>query len=215
MSPEEQEHPNIEQESPEDVLESPEEDQEEGSTSALSEQPLEEGYEWYVVHTYSGHEQKVKANLEKRVKSFGVEELIKKIFIPQQDKIKFQKGEKKKVKERIYPGYVLILMKLNEKIWGIVRHTPGVIGFVGRGEEPTPLSPGEIQNVRKATEQKGPTYKTRFSVGEAIKIAEGPFADFVGTVDKIDENQGKMTVLVSIFGRETPVEIELNQAKKM
>lgn len=177
--------------------------------------PAEKGYKWYVIHTYSGHEEKVKKNLNKRLKSFNQSEAVDEILIPTQDKIEFRGGEKKQVKERIYPGYVLLLMKLNDLTWSVVRKTPGVTGFVGRGNQPKPLFPHEIQNIKKAIEQKAPTFKTKFSVGEAVKIGEGAFTDFVGTVNDINEDQGKMTVLVSIFGRETPVEIELSQANKI
>lgn len=173
------------------------------------------GCKWYVVHTYSGHEEKVKKNLKKRLLSFNVEEMVKEILIPTQDKIEYRSGEKKQIKERLYPGYVLVLMKINKKTWTVVRKTPGVTGFVGRGSQPTPLTPAEIQNIKKATRQRAPTFKTKFSIGEAVKITEGAFTDFVGTIDEINEGQGKIIVLVSIFGRETPVEIDLNQASKI
>lgn len=184
-------------------------------TKKPKDNPAASGYKWYVIHTYSGHEQKVKNNLQKRLSSFNMEDKIKEILIPTQEKIEFHGGEKKQVAERVYPGYVLVLMKLNDETWTVVRKTPGVTGFVGRGSKPSPLSPGEIQNIKKMAKQKAPVYKTKFSVGEAIKIIDGAFTDFVGTVDQINEEQGKMTVLISIFGRETPVEIEFNQASKI
>ncbi len=171
--------------------------------------------QWYVVHTYSGYENKVKNNILKRLKSFGLEDQVEEILVPTQPKIEFQGGEKKKVDERIFPGYILILMSLDDTLWSIIRKTPGVTGFVGRGIQPTPLTVAEIQNIKEVMEQKTPTFKTRFTVGEAIKISDGPFTDFIGKVEKINDEQGTMVVLISIFGRETPVEIEFNQAAKM
>ncbi|MBU1111103.1 transcription termination/antitermination protein NusG [Patescibacteria group bacterium] len=183
--------------------------------SKKNENPLESGFNWYVVHTYSGHEDKVKHNLEKHLRSFGMGNMVKEILVPTQDKIEFRGGEKKQIKERLYPGYVLILMKITDTTWSIIKRTPGVTGLVGRGNKPTPLSPSEIQNIKKTTQSKALIYKTKFSEGEAVKVTGGAFTDFVGTVKEINEEQGKMSVLVSIFGRETPVEIDLSQASKM
>lgn len=170
---------------------------------------------WYVIHTYSGHENKVKINLEHRIKLFGVTEEITEIFVPIQEKIEIREGRKTEVKERIFPGYVLVKMTLNDKTWSVVQHTPGVTSFVGTTQRPKPISDAEVLAIKQFSEQKAPQYKAKFSVGEALKIVDGPFADFIGTVDAIDEEKGKLQILVSIFGRETPVELDFLQVSKL
>jgi transcriptional antiterminator NusG len=170
---------------------------------------------WYVVHTLSGHENKVKLNLEQRIESMGLQDKVLDIMVPTQNKIQIREGKKEKVKERIFPGYILVHLILTDQSWLAVRTTPGVTGFVGIGNKPTPLSDKEVETIVRYAEQEAPRYEAKFSVGEAVKIVDGPFSDFLGTVDDIDEEKGKIKVLVSIFGRETPVELDFLQVAKL
>ncbi len=170
---------------------------------------------WYVVHTYSGHEQKVAAGLTQRTKSMNLTEHILEILIPTQNKIQIRKGQKYSVKEKLFPGYMLVKLILSDDSWLAVRTTQGVTGFVGVGNKPTPLPKSEVQNIMKFMKMEAPKYKATFSVGEAVKIIEGPFADFLGSVESIDNERGKVKVLVSIFGRETPVELDFLQVSKI
>jgi len=170
---------------------------------------------WYVLHTYSGHETSVAINLMQRVKTMKLEGRVLEILIPTQNKIQIKRGKKTSIKEKIFPGYMLIKLMLDDETWLAVRTTPGVTGFVGIGSKPTPLPPQEVVSIKKFMEQEAPKYKATFSIGEAVKIIEGPFADFLGTVDSIDDAKGKVHVLVSIFGRETPVELDFLQVSKI
>src|SRR3989339_2128147 len=171
---------------------------------------------WYVVHTYSGNELKVAEQLKVRIESMHVEGKIFEVVITAQDKIQVKKGQKKTVKEKILPGYILIKMIVDDNSWLAVRTTPGVTAFIGSvGKRPTPIPAHEVETIMKFMEVKAPKFKSTFSPGEAVKIVEGPFADFLGTVDHIDETKGKLTVLVSIFGRETPVELDFTQVSKI
>jgi len=170
---------------------------------------------WYVLHTYSGHENSVAINLIQRVMTMKLEGRVLEILIPTQNKILIKRGKKTSIKEKIFPGYMLVKLVLDDETWLAVRTTPGVTGFVGIGSKPTPLPPVEVASIKKFTEQEAPKYKASFSVGEAVKIVEGPFADFLGSVDHIDEAKGKVHVLVSIFGRETPVELDFLQVSKI
>lgn len=170
---------------------------------------------WYVLHTYSGHENSVAINLIQRVETMKLTGRVLEILIPTQNKILIKRGKKTSVKEKIFPGYMLAKLILDDETWLAVRTTPGVTGFVGVGSKPTPLPPQEVVSIKKFMEQEAPRYKATFSVGEAVKIVEGPFADFLGSVDSIDEAKGKVHVLVSIFGRETPVELDFLQVSKI
>lgn len=170
---------------------------------------------WYVVHTYSGHENKVAETLRQRVKSMKLETKIHELLVPTQERIKIQRGQKIKIKEKIFPGYLMVKIILDEDSWLAVRTTPGITGFVGTGNKPTPISSQEVKTIKKFTQMEAPKYKTAFSSGDAVKIIEGPFADFLGTVDSIDEEKGKVKVLVSIFGRETPVELDFLQVQQV
>lgn len=171
--------------------------------------------QWYVVHTYSGHEVKVAQTLKQRVESMKLEDKVLELLIPTQSKIQIRHGEKKKIKEKIFPGYLLVKMILTDESWLTVRTTPGITSFVGVANRPTPLPKKEVETIMKFTTMKAPKYKAGFSIGEAVKITDGPFADFLGTVDNIDEEKGKVRVLVSIFGRETPVELDFLQVAKI
>ena len=170
---------------------------------------------WYVIHTYSGHENRVAINMIQRVKTMKLEANIFELLIPTQNKILIKRGKKKAIKEKIFPGYMLVKMSMTDDSWLCVRTTPGVTGFVGIGSKPTPLPPAEVESIKKFMEQEAPRYKASFSSGEAVKIIEGPFADFLGTVSSIDDAKGKVQVLVSIFGRETPVELDFLQVSKI
>ena len=170
---------------------------------------------WYVVHTYSGHEAKVAAALKQRAESLGLKDKILDILVPTQEKIEVREGKKEKVKEKIFPGYILVKMVLDDHSWLAVRSTPGVTSFVGVGNRPTPLPDEDVKTIQKFMEMEAPRFKTAFSVGEAVKITDGPFAEFLGTINEIDEEKGKLKVLVSIFGRETPVELDLLQVAKL
>ena len=170
---------------------------------------------WYIVHTYSGHEYRVAHTLVQRVKTMKLTDKILEILIPTQEKIIIKRGKKQTVREKIFPGYLLVKIVLDDDSWLAVRTTPGVTGFVGVGNKPTPLPPQEVETIQKFMTMETPKYKASFSVGEAVKIVEGPFADFLGTIDYIDESKGKVKVLVSIFGRETPVELDFLQVQKI
>jgi transcriptional antiterminator NusG len=170
---------------------------------------------WYVIHVQTGYEMRVKKALEQRIKSLAVEDKIFEIVIPTREIVVVKKGKKNKAKEKVFPGYVLIKMILDDDSWLVVRTTEGVTGFVGAGLKPTPISEKEVQAIMKFVEQEQPKFKAKFSLGEAVKITDGPFADFLGSIEAIDEEKGKVKVLVSIFGRETPVELDFLQVTKL
>lgn len=170
---------------------------------------------WYIVHTYAGHENKVARNLKQRVETMGFETRIFDIIVPTRQTIKVQGGKKEEVSEKIFPGYVLVKMILDDESWLLVRTTQGVTAFIGAGNKPTPISEKEVEAIQQFMTQEEPLYKTAFVMGEAVKIIDGPFSDFLGTIDNIDETRGKLRVLVSIFGRETPVELDFLQVQKI
>lgn len=170
---------------------------------------------WYAVHTYSGREKKVADALMQRVKTMDLGGKVFEVLIPTQSKIRILRGKKETIKEKMFPGYILVRMILDDQSWLVVKTTQGVTGFVGAGKNPIPLPQKEVKNIQRFMKMKAPKYKAAFSVGEAVKIIEGPFADFLGTVESIDEKKGKVRVMVSIFGRETPVELDLLQVGKI
>ena len=170
---------------------------------------------WYVVHTSSGHEARVAETLRQRVETMSLEGKIFELLVPTQDRIVIRQGKKSTVKEKIFPGYLLVKMILDDPTWLAVRTTPGVTGFVGSGNTPTPLSITEVENITKFVSTPAKRFKTKFSVSEAVKITDGPFTDFLGSISEIDEEKGKVKVLVSIFGRETPVELDFLQVAKL
>ncbi len=175
---------------------------------------MNEESKWYVVHTYSGHERKVKANLEKRIASTGMEESIFRIVVPTEEKIEKKKGKNEVVKKRIFPGYILLQMDLNDKSWYVVKNTPGVIGFVSGGTKPLPVEKEEVDEILRSMGEKAKTISVEFEVGDQVVVTDGPFEDFDGIVKEIHPEQGKAKVLVSMFGRETPVELEFSQIQK-
>jgi transcriptional antiterminator NusG len=170
---------------------------------------------WYVVHTYSGHENKVSANLKQRIETMKLQDKIFDIVVPTRNIVTVKHGKKEEQKEKIFPGYILVKMVLADDSWLAVRTTQGVTAFVGAGNKPTPISESEVATILKFMQMEAPKYKTSFSMGEAVKIVDGPFSDFLGTIDSIDEEKGKIKVLVSIFGRETPVELDFLQVSKL
>lgn len=170
---------------------------------------------WYVVHTSSGHEVRVMETLRQRVETMNLGENIFEMLVPTQDRVIIRGGKKVNVKEKIFPGYLLIKMILDDPTWLAIRTTVGITGFVGTGDKPTPLSETEVINIQKFVASPAPRYKTKFIIGEAVKITDGPFNDFLGTIHEMDEEKGKVKVLVGIFGRETPVELDFLQIQKV
>lgn len=170
---------------------------------------------WFVVHTSSGHEVRVMETLRQRVETMDLKNSVFEMLVPTQDKIVIRGGKKTQIKEKIFPGYMLVKMILDDVTWLAVRTTAGITGFVGAGNKPTALSEIEVKNIQKFVSSPAPRYKTKFVTGEAVKITDGPFSDFLGTIHEIDEEKGKVKVLVSIFGRETPVELDFLQIQKI
>ena len=178
-------------------------------------QTEDQNAKWYVVHTASGHEVRVSETLRQRVESMGLGANVFELLVPTQDRVVVRGGKKATVKEKIFPGYLLVKMILDDNTWLAVRTTPGITGFVGSGNKPTALVESEVTNIQKFVSSPAPRYKTKMSVGEAVKITDGPFTDFLGTIHEVDEEKGKIKVLVSIFGRETPVELDFLQVQKV
>ncbi len=176
---------------------------------------VSQGRNWYALHTYSGYEDAVARNLRQRIESLGMEDKIFQVLVPTEKKIKIKNGRRRIVEEKIYPGYVLVEMLVTDDSWYVVRNTPRVTGFVGSGTTPTALAPEEIAELQKRMGVKEPKYKIDVAVGDNIKIIDGPFKDTEGKVSDIDEERGKVKVLVSMFGRETPVELDSLQIKKL
>ena len=187
-----------------------------GGQFAQGEIPPEASTEpaWYVIHCYSGYENKVRHNLEQRIETMGMKDRIFDVVIPTQEEIEVREGKRRTVERHIFPGYVLVNMSLSEESWYVVRNTPGVTGFVGMGNLPTALRPEEVSQIIKRMEAEAPTVKVTFKVGERVRIIDGPFNDFRGTVAEIDMERTKVRVMVSFFGRETPVELDFLQVEK-
>lgn len=193
--------------------------QKQPSSSAVSSDempPTEttEGPAWYVIHCYSGYENKVRHNLEQRIETMGMKDRIFDVVIPTQEEIEVKDGKRRTVERHIFPGYVLVNMQLTEESWYVVRNTPGVTGFVGMGNNPTALRPEEVSQIIKRMEAEAPTVKVTYKVGERVRIIDGPFNDFRGVVAEIDMERTKVRVMVSFFGRETPVELDFLQVEK-
>lgn len=169
---------------------------------------------WYVLHSNSGHEARVSEALRQRIETMGLTDRVFEILIPTQDRVVIKAGKKQTVKEKIFPGYLLVKMILDDASWLALRTTSGITGFVGAGAKPTPLSDEEVANIEKFISSPAPRFKAKFSVGEAVKITDGPFADFLGSISEIDDEKGRVKVLVSIFGRETPVDLDFLQIAK-
>lgn len=173
---------------------------------------------WYVVHTYSGYENKVKTNLEKRVESMGMQDKIFRVIVPEEEETDIKNGKKKVVKRKVFPGYVLVELIMTDDSWYVVRNTPGVTGFVGSagsGSKPTPLLPEEINTILKSLGVEEKRIDVDFEIGENVRVKEGPFMNYSGTIEEIDKDKGKLKVLVNMFGRDTPVELEFAQIEKI
>lgn len=181
----------------------------------MSKQSAEHGRRWYVLHTYSGYEENVARNLKQRIESMDMEDKIFEVLIPTESKIRIKNGKRRMVREKIFPGYVLVNMIVTDESWYVVRNTPNVTGFVGSGTTPTPIDDKEVEGLMKRMGVEEPKFTVDVTVGAPVKITDGPFKDFEGKVDNVDEARGKVKVLVSMFGRETPVELDFLQVKKI
>jgi transcriptional antiterminator NusG len=168
----------------------------------------DDGRAWFVVHCYSGYENKVRHSIEQRIETMGMEDKIFDVVVPTEEEIEIKDGKRRTVERRVFPGYILVQLIMNEDSWYVVRNTPGVTGFVGMGNEPTPLREDEVARIMNRMEAEAPKVKFNFQPGEKVRIRSGPFADFIGTVGNIDMDQAKVWVMVSFFGRETPVELD-------
>jgi len=181
----------------------------------MPRQVLPQQRNWYVIHTYSGYEDAVAKNLKQRIESLGMEDKIFNVLVPKEKKIKIKNGKRKVIEEKIYPGYVLVEMMVTDDSWYVVRNTPNVTGFVGAGTTPVPVSSTEIDILKKKMGVESPQYKIEVRPGDSVKIVDGPFKDFDGKVSEVDEERGKVKVLVNMFGRDTPVELDSLQIKKL
>lgn len=182
---------------------------------ALDEELVEGGRNWYVIHSYSGYEKKVKKNLEHRIESLGMQDKIFEVVVPTEEEIELKDGQRRTVERRIFPGYILVDMIMSEDSWYVVRNTPGVTGFVGSIRRPTPLRPRDVDRILKRMRAETPRVKVSFLPGQKVRICDGPFEDFVGAIDDIYPDKGKVRILVSFFGRETPVELDFLQIEKI
>jgi transcriptional antiterminator NusG len=200
--------------SEEPVLSEPKTEHKEASAPGENTGLIPEGPAWYVIHCYSGYENKVRHNLEQRIETMGMKDKVFDVVVPTQEEIEVRDGKRRTVERHIFPGYVLVNMALSEESWFVVRNTPGVTGFVGMGNLPTPLRPEEVAQILKRMEADAPTVKVTFKVGERVRIVDGPFNDFRGVVAEIDMERTKVRVMVSFFGRETPVELDFLQVEK-
>ena len=194
------------------ITAAPETDLETPLTEAESD--IDNQRAWYVIHCYSGYENKVRHNLEQRIETMGMKDKIFDVVIPTQEEIDVKDGKRRTVERHVFPGYVLVEMILSEESWYVVRNTPGVTGFVGMGNDPTPLRPEEVNHILKRMEAEAPHIKVTYKVGERVRIIDGPFNDFRGTVAEIDMDRSKVRVMVNFFGRETPVELDFLQVEK-
>jgi transcriptional antiterminator NusG len=175
----------------------------------------EDGRAWYVVHCYSGYENKVHHSIEQRIETMGMQDMIFDVVVPTEEEIEIKDGKRRTVKKNVFPGYILVQMILTEDSWYVVRNTPGVTGVVGMGTEPTPLRPDEVASILNRMEAEAPKVKFDFQIGEKVRIGTGPFAEFIGTVSEIDQEKAKVRVMVSFFGRETPVELDFMHVEKV
>jgi transcriptional antiterminator NusG len=184
-------------------------------TEISEDEVVEGGRNWYVIHSYSGYENKVKKNLEHRIESLGMQDKIFEVVVPTEEEIELKDGQRRTVERRIFPGYVLVDMIMDEDSWYVVRNTPGVTGFVGSIRKPTPLRERDVDKILKRMRAETPRVKVTFLPGQKVRINDGPFEDFVGSVDEIFPDKGKVRILVSFFGRETPVELDFLQVEKI
>lgn len=181
----------------------------------MAKQNLNLGRRWYVLHTYSGYEENVKHNLEQRIDSFDMSEKIFGVLVPKEKKIKIKNGKRTVIEEKIFPGYVLVEMIVTDDSWYVVRNTPNVTGFIGSGTTPTPIDAKEVATLMERVSKNEPQHKIDVGVNDVVKIIDGPFKNFEGKISEVDENRGKIKVMVTMFGRETPVELDALQVKKI
>lgn len=192
------------------------EDEAAEQASAAAEPAIDQAKRaWYVVHSYSGYENKVKKNLEHRIESMGMADLIFRVVVPTEEEVELRDGQRKTTERRIFPGYILVEMVMTDESWYVVRNTPGVTGFVGSGNDPTPLRQEEVDRILKRMEVATPKVKVSLKPGHKVRIVEGPFTDFMGTVEELLLDKGKVRILVSFFGRETPVELDFLQVERI
>ncbi len=184
-------------------------------SSAPTADEIDTGRRWYVIHTYSGYENKVKTNLEHRITSMDMGDKIYQVLVPTEEEIEIKNGKRHPVERKVFPGYVLVEMMMGDDSWYVVRNTPGVTSFVGSGNKPTPLTDGEVRAILRQIKLDAPKYKVAFTKGEAVRVTDGPFTDLHGVVDEVNPERNKVKVLVSIFGRETPVELDFLQIEKL
>ncbi len=175
----------------------------------------DDGRHWYVVHCYSGYENKVRHAIEQRIETMGMQDRIFEVIVPTEEEVEIRDGKRRTVERRVFPGYILVNMIMDEDSWYVVRNTPGVTGFVGMGTEPTPLREDEVAQIMRRMEAEAPVIRVPYKPGEKVRIIDGPFNDIVGIVDAIDEERAKVRVLVSFFGRETPVELDFLQVERI
>jgi len=183
--------------------------------TAPTAEEVDTGQRWYVIHTYSGYENKVKTNLEHRINSMDMGDKIFQVLVPTEEEIEIKNGKRHPVEKKVFPGYVLVEMIMGDDSWYVVRNTPGVTSFVGSGNKPTPLTDGEVRAILRQIKLDAPKYKVAFTKGEAVRVTDGPFTDLHGVVDEVNPERNKVKVLVSIFGRETPVELDFLQIEKL
>lgn len=181
----------------------------------MPKQTAQQGKRWYVIHTYSGYEENVAHNLRQRIESLGMEDRIFEVLVPKEKKIKIKNGKRKVVEEKVFPGYVLVNMIVTDDSWYVVRNTPNVTGFVGTGTTPTPIDETEMKSLQRRMGIEEPTYTIDVEIGETVRIVDGPFKELEGKVAEVDSEHGKIKVMVSMFGRETPIELDSLQVKKI
>ncbi len=181
----------------------------------MAKQRLSQEKNWYVIHTYSGYEDAVARNLKQRIESLGMEDKIFSVVVPKEKKIRIKNGKRRTTEEKIYPGYVLVEMIVTDDSWYVVRNTPNVTGFVGAGTTPIPVSPQEVESLKKRMGEEEPKFKIDVKINDLVKIVDGPFKEFDGKISEVDEEKGKVKVLVNMFGRDTPVELDSLQIKKV
>ena len=186
-----------------------------GAEASEEKHARPEGTEWFVIHSYSGYENKVQKNLLHRIESMEMQDKIFQVVVPTEEEVELKDGHRRTIERRVFPGYILVEMVMDEDSWYVVRNTPGVTGFVGFGNKPTPLRPDEVDKILKRMDAEAPKIKVSFKVGQKVRIVEGPFEDFMGTVDEIDLDRARVRVLVSFFGRETPIELDFLQVERV
>src|SRR5688572_31992677 len=199
-----------------DEMEDPREENlvEEENADGLLDEQYDDGRAWYVVHCYSGYENKVRHAIEQRIETMGMDDKIFDVMVPTEEEVEIKDGKRRVVERRVFPGYVLVQMIMDEDSWYVVRNTPGVTGFVGMGNKPTPLRPEEVKQIMNRMEQEAPVVKVTYKQGQKVRIIDGPFNDVVGIVEEIDMDRAKVRVMVNFFGRETPVELDFLQVEK-